>query len=49
MSWQELNETNGTYEVWVSMLVWNNEEEQWEYAQYFTIDEVLVRTPEEEE
>ena len=49
MSWQELNETNGTWQVWVSMYVWNEEAEEWEYAQHFGIDEFLVRTPEEEE
>ena len=49
MSWQELNETNGTWQVWVSMYVWNKQEEEWEYAQYFGIDELLVTTPEEEE
>ena len=49
MTWEELNETNGTYQIWASLLVFNEEEEQWEYIQHFEIPEVLVRAPEEEE
>ena len=41
-TYEELNETNGTWSMWVSLLVWNEEYEEYDFVQQFHIPMIRV-------
>ena len=41
-TYEELNETNGTWSMWVSLLVWNEEYEEYDFMQQFHIPMIRV-------
>ena len=47
-TYEELNETNGTWSMWVSLLVWNEEYESYDFVQQFHIPMIRVEGGEDE-
>jgi len=45
-TFEELNETEGTWSMWVALLVWNEETEDYEFQQQFDIPMIRVEAPE---
>ena len=45
-TFEELNETEGTWSMWVALLVWNEEIEDYEFQQQFDIPMIRVEAPE---
>jgi len=41
-TYEELNETNGTWSMWVALLVWNEELDDYEFQQQFNIPRIRV-------
>ena len=41
-TFEELNETNGTWSMWVALLVWNEELDDYEFQQQFNIPRIRV-------
>jgi hypothetical protein len=41
-TYEELNETDGTWSMWVSLLVWNEEYEEYDFVQQFHIPMIRV-------
>ena len=41
-TYEELNETNGTWSMWVALLAWNEENENYEFQQQFDIPMIRV-------
>ncbi len=41
-TYEELNETNGTWSMWVALLAWNEESENYEFQQQFDIPMIRV-------
>ena len=41
-TYEELNETNGTWSMWVALLAWNEENESYEFQQQFDIPMIRV-------
>ena len=44
-TYQELNETNGTWSMWVALLVWDAESEDYVFQRQFDIPMIRVETP----
>ena len=47
-TFEELNNTEGTWSMWVALLVWDEELEEYVYQQQFDIPMIRVEAPEEE-
>ena len=47
-TFEELNETEGTWSMWVALLNWNPEEEDYYYMQQFEIPMIRVEAPDEQ-
>ena len=47
-TFEELNETEGTWSMWVALLNWNLEEEEYYYMQQFEIPMIRVEAPDEQ-
>ena len=45
-TFEELNETNGTWSMWVALLVWNEGLDDYEFQQQFNIPRIRVEVPE---
>jgi len=41
-TFEELNETNGTWSMWVALLIWNEENEDYDFQQQFNIPRIRV-------
>ena len=41
-TFEELNETNGTWSMWVALLIWNEENEDYDFQQQFNIPKIRV-------
>ena len=46
-TFEELNETEGVWSMWVALLVWNEEDEEYYFHQQFDIPEINVERKEE--
>ena len=46
-TFEELNETEGVWSMWVALLVWNEEDEEYYFHQQFEIPEINVERKEE--
>jgi len=44
-TFEELNETEGTWSMWVALLVWDEELEDYVYQQQFDIPMIRVEAP----
>jgi len=44
-TYEELNETNGTWSMWVALLVWDAESEDYVFQQQFDIPMIRVEAP----
>ena len=47
-TYEELNETNGTWSMWVALLVWDEESEDYIFQQQFDIPMIRVEAPDEQ-
>ena len=47
-TFEELNETAGTWSMWVALLVWDEENEDYYYQQQFEIPMIRVEAPDEQ-
>jgi len=47
-TFEELNETEGTWSMWVALLVWDDVDEEYYFQQQFDIPMIRVEAPEEE-
>ena len=47
-TYEELNETEGTWSMWVALLNWDEETEEYIFQQQFDIPMIRVEAPEEE-
>jgi len=47
-TYEELNETNGTWSMWVGLGVWNEEDEDYDFQQQFDIPMIRVEAPDEQ-
>ena len=46
-TFEELNETEGTWSMWVALLNWNEETEDYIFQQQFEIPMIRVEAPDE--
>ena len=47
-TFEELNETEGTWSMWVALLNWNEETEEYDFQQQFEIPMIRVEAPDEQ-
>jgi len=47
-TFEELNETEGTWSMWVALLNWNEETEEYDFQQQFDIPMIRVEAPDEQ-